>query len=76
VSEPRTPQDLHLRAVKLFAAQLGRINPVWIDQRDAKAGARQHGCRGRAGQSAARDDNVRVPHRHPCFRAAGCGSEY
>jgi hypothetical protein len=46
IRQPGPPQDRGLRAVKLFAAQLRRIDGVRIDQHDIVARPRQHGGSG------------------------------
>ena len=65
IGETGAPQDLDLRAVELFAPKVRRIDLVGIDERDANAGARQHGRRGGTSQSAARYDDIGVPHPTP-----------
>jgi hypothetical protein len=35
---------------------------MWVDHDHVEASPPQHGSRGRAGEPAARDDDIRVPH--------------
>jgi hypothetical protein len=62
IAESGLAQQRDLRGVEFLAAEVLRIKRVRIDHNGIDAGAAEHRRRGRAGETASDDGNVRLPH--------------